>query len=137
MHVLAEQSLRMPVEQAFAALSDPDVLDRLVPMRVERVNDVGSGAAAQDRRVSMFGLLPMEETIVEVTAGEVIRYRISPQGPLRAYEGVQRFTSTPTGSSVSWEIRFRTVVPLLDRVTAAGLRMLMRRALAKLDGLTP
>lgn len=126
----------MPTTQAFAFLSDPDFLDRLVPMRVERVRPGGApdgNGEGSVRQVSLHGLLPMEETIVEVRSPEVIRYRIEPHGPIRAYEAVQRFASTPTGSSVSWEIRFRTVVPLLDPLLARGLRLLMRRALAKLD----
>lgn len=126
----------MSVDQAFAHLIDPDALGRLVPMQIERVrggdgpdpNGVGSV-----RRVSFHGLFPMEETMVEVAPPALIRYRIQPGGPLRDYQGVQRLAATATGSSVQWEITFRTFLPACDRLVARGLRLVARRALANLD----
>lgn len=75
----------------------------------------------------------MEETILEVVPHQLIRYTISKGGPMREYESIQRLTSTPTGCSVRWEMRFRTVAPGLDRLLAPGVRLLAARALSRLD----
>lgn len=138
-HVVVERELRIPVEQAFARLADPESLGELLPFRVEHVRSGDDGSPhgpGSIRRVSLRGLMPTEETILEVVPHGLIRYTISRGGPLRDYESIQRLTATPTGCSIRWEMRFHAVAPGLDRLLAPGVRLLAARALSRLDGRT-
>jgi len=139
-HVHVERDFAQPAERIFAHLSEHENLSAIfAPMRVERVRDGATerNGVGSCRRLSLFGLLPFEETVTAVAPGERIVYRITKGGPMRDHEGTMIFSPRPGGGShLDYRIRFGSRVPGLaalaklavTRSISAGLRRVARDA---------
>lgn len=134
--VVVDQEFSVPVERAFAYLSEHENLEALFGAEITRLRDGTDGTrngVGSVRQLKVGPLPPFEETVTEVVPNELIRYRITKGSPLRDHEGVMQLSQTPTGSRLHYEISFRAVVPGLDRVIAAGLRKNIAKGLRRVD----
>jgi uncharacterized protein YndB with AHSA1/START domain len=104
------RSLDAPVERVWEIIGNPGASPgRGVDVRVEK-----SGAADGTGlvRVVKVGLARAHEEITEVGPGHVIRYRLLKGAPARDYtSGVALEESPAGGTLVSWDARFRPIVP--------------------------
>jgi uncharacterized protein YndB with AHSA1/START domain len=135
-HVHVTHDFRAPVERVFAYLAEHENLAALFGTRVERVRDgeTERNGVGSCRRLSFNGLLPFEETVVEVVANERIVYRITKGSPMRDHEGTIAFTSTGGGGTrLDYRIRFGSAVPGLAAVVARVLHGRIAAGLRKLD----
>jgi uncharacterized protein YndB with AHSA1/START domain len=126
-HVHVERDFEQPVERVFAHLAEHEHLTAIfAPLRVERVRDgeTERNGVGSCRRLSLFGLLPFEETVTAVVPNERIVYRITKGGPMRDHEGTMTFSPRPDGGShLDYRIRFGSAVP--------GLAPVVKRAVTR------
>lgn len=134
--VLVSKDFSSPPERVFAVLAEHENLEPLLGAKVTRLRDGTDGernGVGSVRRLRVGPLPPFEETVTEVVPNRLIRYRITKGSPLRDHEGVMRFTPQGSGTHLDYEITFRSAVPGLDRLVAAGLRRNIPRGLEKVD----
>jgi uncharacterized protein YndB with AHSA1/START domain len=109
-HFTITRSLDAPVDRVWEILGNPGVSPgRGVDVRVERPGAAdGTGLA----RVVKVGLATVHEEITDVGPGHVIRYRMIKGAPVRDYTSSLALEESPScGTLVSWDARFRPVVP--------------------------
>lgn len=129
-----EEDYSLPPERVFAYLAEHENLGPILGARITRLRDGTDGernGVGSVRRLKVGPLPPFEETVTEVEANELIRYRITKGSPLRAHSGEMRFTPNGTGTHLRYEIAFDTAVPGLDVLIAAGMRRSITKGLAK------
>lgn len=137
--VTIDRDFAAPPERVFNYLAEHENLEPLFGAKVKRISDGDDGTrngpgSAREMRLGPL-LPPFVETTTEVVPNELIRYRITKGSPLRAHEGVMRFTPTASGGThLHYEITFGGVLPGVDRVVAAMLRRTVPRGLEKVDG---
>jgi uncharacterized protein YndB with AHSA1/START domain len=132
-----ERDYSQPPQRVFAYLSEHEHIGPLFGVKVKRLRDGDDGqrnGVGSTRRLKMGPFPPFEETVTEFVPDELIRYRITKGSPLRDHEGVMRFSPRGEGTHLHYEISFRTAVPGLDRVIAAGLRRNIGSGLGHVDG---
>lgn len=139
--VHVERDFSAPVERVFAYLSDHDNLGVLfAPLRVERIRDGEDGqpnGVGSARRLSLWGLLPLEETVVVAAPNQRIEYEITKGSPMRDHHGTMAFSSTPSGGShLDYTIVFGSAVPGLAPLAAANARRSITKGLAKVEAAT-
>jgi uncharacterized protein YndB with AHSA1/START domain len=126
-HVHVTHTFAQPVERVFAFLSEHENLGAIFsPLQVKRVRDGATerNGVGSTRRLSLFGLLPFDETVTEVVPDERIVYTITNGGPMRDHEGVMAFSAGPNGGSrLDYRIRFSSPVP--------GLAAIVKRAVTR------
>jgi uncharacterized protein YndB with AHSA1/START domain len=130
--VFVERDLAAPADRVYAYLAEHENLNVITPLTVSRICDGQDGdrnGLGSRRKLSIKGLLPFEETIVEAEPGRLIRYRITQGSPLRDHTGAITLTDLGSRTRVRWEITFRPVVPGLGGPLAFGLRHAIVRAL--------
>ena len=104
------RSLDAPVDRVWEIIGNPAASPGPgVDVRVERPGAAdGSGLV----RVVKVGLATVHEEITDVGPGHVIRYRMTKGAPVRDYtSGVALGESPEGGTLVSWDARFRPLVP--------------------------
>jgi uncharacterized protein YndB with AHSA1/START domain len=109
-HFTIRRSLDAPVDQVWEIVGNPAAsLGRGVDVRVEKPGAAdGTGLV----RVVKVGLATAHEEITAVGPGHVIRYRMIKGAPVRDHtSSVALETSAHGGTLISWETRFRPVVP--------------------------
>jgi hypothetical protein len=133
-HVSVTRQLPVAPDRAYAYLAEHENLTGAVPgLRSERLNDGTDGTRngmGSKRKLSVGGLAPFEETIVEAIPGELIRYRITKGSPLRDQEGEIRLCPSGSGTEVTWSSRFRSAIPGGEGPLAKVLETVFGRALA-------
>ncbi len=136
-HVHVEQDFVQPVERVFAFLSEHENLGAIFsPLRVERLRDGSTerNGVGSTRRLSLFGLLPFDETVVEVVPNERIVYTITKGGPMRDHEGRMIFSTRPGGGShLDYRIRFGSPVPGLAAIVKRAVTRSIAEGLKKVD----
>lgn len=137
--IAVEQDFNVPVERAFAFLSEHENLSNLFPAKVTRVKDGDDGSrngVGSVRKLRIAILPPFEETNTNVVENELVEYRISKGSPLRNHRGKMTFSPREGGGShLRYEIEFGAVVPGLDVLVAKGLERNLRQGLTKVDQL--
>jgi hypothetical protein len=137
--IVVEQDFNVPVERAFAFLSEHENLSNLFPAKVTRVKDGDDGSrngVGSVRKLRIAILPPFEETNTNVVENELVEYRISKGSPLRNHRGKMTFSSREGGGShLRYEIEFGAVVPGLDVLVAKGLKSNITKGLTKVDSL--
>jgi uncharacterized protein YndB with AHSA1/START domain len=109
-HFRITRSLDAAVDRVWDIIGNPAASPgRGVDVRVERPGAAdGTGLA----RVVKVGLTTVHEEITDVGPGHVIRYRMIKGAPVRDYtSGVTLEESPGGGTLVSWDARFRPLVP--------------------------
>ncbi|MGZ4379572.1 MAG: SRPBCC family protein [Gaiellaceae bacterium] len=104
------RALNAPVDRVWEIIGNPGASPgRGVDVRVERQGATdGTGLV----RVVKVGLATVREEITDVGPGHVIRYRMTKGAPVRDYtSGVTLEQSPAGGTLVSWDARFRPLVP--------------------------
>jgi hypothetical protein len=104
------RSLDAPIDSVWQIIGNPAVSPgRGVDVRVERPGAAdGTGLV----RVVKVGVATVHEEITAVGPGCVIRYRMIKGAPVRDYtSGVALEKSPGGGTLVSWDARFRPLVP--------------------------
>jgi hypothetical protein len=126
-HVHVTHDFTQPVERVFAFLAEHENLGAIFsPLRVKRVRDGATerNGVGSTRRLSLFGLLPFDETVTAVIPNERIVYTITQGGPMRDHEGVMAFSAGQNGGSrLDYSIRFSSPVP--------GLAAIVKRAVTR------
>jgi hypothetical protein len=134
--IVVEHDFPQPVSRVFAHLAEHENLAPVFGARIRRIKDGGDGhrngvGSAREMRV---GPLPaFVETVVDFVPDELIRYRITKGSPLRDHEGTMRFEPRGSRTHLHLEIRFRAVVPGLDRLVASSLRRTIERGLREVE----
>jgi uncharacterized protein YndB with AHSA1/START domain len=134
--VVIDQDFSKPLDRVFAYLAEHENLEALFGAKIKRVRDGTDGqrnGVGSVRQLKVGPMPPFEETVTEVIPDELIRYRITKGSPLRDHEGVMRFSSNGSGAHLHYEISFRTTVPGLDKLVAAGLKRNISAGLKKVD----
>lgn len=135
--VIVDYDFQVPVEAAFAYLSEHENLAAVFGAKVERLSDGTDGernGVGSIRKLQIVPLPPFEETVTEFVPNELIRYRITKGSPMREHSGEMRFTANPDGTAhLHYEISFRAVAPGLAAIVAAGLRRNIPKGLAKAE----
>jgi hypothetical protein len=109
-HFTITRSLAAPVERVWEIIGNAGASPgRGVDVRVEKPGAAdGTGLV----RVVKVGLATAHEEITDVGPGHVIRYRLIRGAPVRDYtSGVALEESPGGGTLVSWDARFRPLVP--------------------------
>jgi hypothetical protein len=113
-----------PPKRIFDQLAEHENLAPVLRAKIVRINDGTDGhrnGVGSARRLKLGPLPSFVETVTEFVPEELIRYRITEGSPLRDHEGVMRFTATPAGTHLHYEVTF-DAAPVLDVVIAALLR---------------
>lgn len=133
--VIIDRTFSKPPDRVFAYMSEHEHLADLFGAKVTRLRDgtTERNGVGSVRRLKVGPAPPFEETVTEFKPGELIRYRITKGSPLRDHEGVMTFSPEGGGTRLHYEISFRTKVPGLDRVIAAGLKRNIGKGLEKVD----
>lgn len=128
--------LALPVDRAYAYLSEHENLGTLFGAKVERVRDgdTSRNGAGSVRRLKVGPLPWFEETVTAAVPDELVEYRITKGGVLRDHRGEMRFTPHGSGTTLDYVIEFRGAVPLLGPVVKLGLERTIRTGLRKVDG---
>jgi polyketide cyclase/dehydrase/lipid transport protein len=109
-HFTIRRSLDAPVDRIWEIVGNPGASPgRGVDVRVEKPGAPdGTGLV----RVVKVGLTTAQEEITAVGPGRAIRYRLLKGAPVRDYtSGVALEESPAGGTVVSWDARFRPIVP--------------------------
>ena len=109
-HFTITRSLDAPVDRVWEIIGNPGASPgRGVDVRVERTGAAdGTGLV----RVVKVGLATIHEEITDVGPGHVGRYRMTKGAPVRDYTSSVVLEESPDGGTlVSWDARFRPVVP--------------------------
>jgi len=137
--IAVEHDFNVPVERAFAFLSEHENLSNLFPAKVTRVKDGDDGTrngTGSVRKLRIAVLPPFEETNTNVVENELVEYRITKGSPLRGHRGKMTFSPREGGGShLRYEIEFGAVVPGLDVIVAKSLKRSIRQGLTKVDSL--
>ena len=109
-HFAITRSLDAPVDRVWEIIGNPGASPgRGVDVRVERP---GSADGTRLVRAVKVGLATVHEEIISVGPGRVIRYRMIKGAPVRDYTSSVTLEESPGGGTlVSWEARFRPLVP--------------------------
>lgn len=138
-HVHVEHDFTQPVERVFAFLAEHENLGLIfAPLRTVRVRDgeAERNGVGSTRRLSLFGLMPFDETVTAVVPNERIVYTITKGGPMRDHEGVMAFTGRAGGGSrLDYRIRFSSPVPGLAAVVQRAVTRSITAGLRKVDRL--
>jgi hypothetical protein len=104
------RSLEAPVDRVWEIVGNPGVSPGPgVDVRVERP---GAADGTGLTRTVKVGLVTAHEEVTGVGPGPVLRYRMVKGAPVRDYTGVVTLDETAgEGTSVSWAVEFRPVVP--------------------------
>jgi uncharacterized protein YndB with AHSA1/START domain len=109
-HFTITRSLDAPVARVWEIIGNPGASPgRGVDVRVERPGAAdGTGMV----RVVKIGLATIHEEITDIEPGRVVRYRMTKGAPARDYRSSVALQESPDGGTlVSWDARFRPVVP--------------------------
>jgi uncharacterized protein YndB with AHSA1/START domain len=131
------QNYSLPREQVFAHFAEHENLEPLFGAKITRLNDGTDGqrnGVGSARQLKLGPLPPFVETVTKIVPDELIQYRITKGSPLRDHQGEMHFTEEGAGTHLRYEISFRTAVPGLDRVVAAGLKRNIAKGLKKAPG---
>lgn len=125
--VYVQKDFAAPVERVFGHLAEHENLETVfAPARIERVRDGTDGernGVGSVRRISFWGALPFEETVITVVPGERIEYEITKGSPMRGHHGTMEFAPTGAGGThLDYTVTFDSAVPGLAPVVAAALR---------------
>ena len=135
--IVVDQDFSAAPDRVYAHFAEHENLAELFGARVERLRDGTDGTrngVGSARRLKVGPLPWFTETIAEAVPDERIVYRITQGSPLRDHEGVMSFSPSPgpgSGTRMHYEIRFRGVLPGLDRVVAPGLRRNIEKGLRR------
>jgi hypothetical protein len=132
------QEFPQPLDEVFAYLSEQENLEPLFGAKIKRLSDGSDGTrngAGASRELRIGPLPGFVETNTEVIPNELIRYRITRGGILKAHEGVMRFSRQGQGSRLDYTIVFDGKAPgvgalvklMLTRSLTAGLRRYAER----------
>jgi uncharacterized protein YndB with AHSA1/START domain len=134
--LIFEENFTLPPERVFAFLSEHENLGPLFGAKITRLQDGTDGqrnGVGSVRQLKVGPMPPFEETVTEVKPNELIRYRITKGSPLKDHSGEMQFSRSGTGTHLRYEISFRTTVPGVDAVIAAGLKRNVAKGLATVD----
>lgn len=135
--IVVEQDFTVPVERAFAFLSEHENLTALFPAKITRLKDGDDGTrngVGSVRQLRIAVLPPFEETNTKVVENELVEYRITKGSPLKNHSGRMTFTSLPSGGShLRYEIQFD--LPIVGAVVAKALTRDLTKGLKKVDRL--
>jgi polyketide cyclase/dehydrase/lipid transport protein len=109
-HFTIRRSLDAPIDRIWEIVGNPGASPgRGVDVRVEKLGAAdGTGLV----RVVKVGRTTAREEITAVGPGRAIRYRLLEGAPVRNYtSGVALEESPGGGTAVSWDARFRPLVP--------------------------
>lgn len=136
--IAVDYDFNVPVERAFAFLSEHENLSVLFPAKVTRVKDGDDGTrngAGSVRKLRIAVLPPFEETNTNVVPNELVEYRITKGSPLRGHRGKMTFSERPGGGShLRYEIEF-SIAPGVEVLVAKALENGIRKGLPKVDKL--
>lgn len=136
--IVVEQDFTVPVERAFAFLSEHENLTALFPAKIKRLKDGDDGTrngagSAREMRIAI--LPPFVETNTKVVENELVEYAITKGSPLKDHHGRMTFTSLPSGGShLKYEIQFR-IAPGIEVLVAKGIERDLKKGLKKVDRL--
>jgi len=136
--IAVDYDFNVPVERAFAFLSEHENLAVLFPAKVSRVKDGDDGTrngTGSVRKLRIAVLPPFEETNTNVVPNELVEYRITKGSPLRGHRGKMTFSERPEGGShLRYEIEF-AIAPGIEVLVAKALENGIRKGLPKVDKL--
>lgn len=119
----------------FAALSEHENLGAVFGAKITRVCDGEStrNGVGSTRRLKVGPLPAFEETVTAAEPNDLIEYRISKGGPLKAHWGEQRLTPTDDGGTrLDYRIGFNAPAPGMAAVVGKVLTMRISQGLPKL-----
>jgi uncharacterized protein YndB with AHSA1/START domain len=130
-----DQDFTLPVERVYAYLAEHEHLEALFGAKIARVRDgdTSRNGVGSVRQLRIGILPPFEETVTTAVENELIEYKITKGSPLRDHTGTMTFSSTSTGSHLSYVIEFAAVLPGLDKLIAIGLERAVRKGLTTVD----
>ncbi len=109
-HLKIVRSLDAPVERVWGVVGNPGVSPG--PGVDVEVGRPGASDGSGLTRVVKVGRVIAHEEIVGVEPGRVVRYRATKGVPARDYEGRVSVDESPSGgTTVSWNVQFRPIVP--------------------------
>lgn len=131
-HVLARQQIACPANIVFELVKDSEALGKAAGMPMKRIADgVERDGPGTVRRIGP-PVIGVEETIIEVVADKLVRYRITRNGgPIRAHQAEMRLSSRGDGTELAWIMDFEMPWPL-SAVASRMLPMVARQALRRL-----
>jgi hypothetical protein len=134
-HFAIRRSLDAPVDRVWEIVGNPAAsLGRGVDVRVEKPGAAdGTGLV----RVVKVGRTTAREEITAVGPGRAIRYRLLKGAPVRDHtSGVALEKSPAGGTLVSWNARFRPIVPGTGWAVSLVLQRTLNRVLDSLAART-
>ena len=123
--IVIDKDFAGPPQRIFDHLAEHENLAPIFGARITRVKDGDDGhrnGAGSARSLKVGPLPPFIETTTDYVPYELIRYRITEGSPLRGHHAEMRFTATPGGTHLHYEVAFRAVVPGLDVLIAKVLK---------------
>ncbi len=127
-HFTITRSLNAPIDRVWEIIGNPGASPgRGVDVRVERPGAAnGTGLI----RVVKVGRTTAHEEITDVGPGHVIRYRMIKGAPVRDYTSGVALEEAPGGGTlVSWDARFRPLVPGTGWALSLASRRTLNRVL--------
>lgn len=139
-HIHIQVDFPFSLENLFQYLKKHENFNELfAPAKVQTIqkgqgDDYGVGSV---RRLSIFGLVQFEETIVSFQENALIEYKITKGTPLKNHHGKMVFAAKGAGSSLDYSIQFESAVPFLaylvkqdlQKSISKGLKGLQKRGL--------
>ena len=127
-HLRIVRSLDAPVDRVWEIVGNPGVSPG--PGVDVEVENPGAEDGTGLTRVVRVGRVTAHEEILGVEPGRVVRYRATKGTPARDYEGRVTLEESPRGgTTVSWDVQFRPLVPgtgwLIELVTRRTLNRVL------------
>ena len=142
MDLTLKRDLRVGCEQAFAALTEPDLMNQWSTARIKLVETGDGGSAAGVgtlRRVTLPGPVRMvlREVVAESEGPHHFVYRVVDTPPIRTHEGTISVRPTGSGCRVEWRVNATFAHPWLGLLAERGLRHELSDSLRRLSDIAP
>ena len=133
--VVFTRQLPIGVGLAWDLLTDPHLMNRwsVAPVSPKPGGDPQQPGGTRVVHVRRLGVpLPLHETVIETDPPHRFRYQVRPNVLVKSHIAEQRLTSTPDGSSLTWEVTISSWVPGLMRVLVGLMRRQLESSLDRL-----
>ncbi|HTO08561.1 MAG TPA: SRPBCC family protein [Myxococcota bacterium] len=139
MQIELTQHVAAPPDRVFAVYTDHAGWERWAGVKevvLRQKGDPPPNGLGAIRVIRARGMA-IEEEVTGFDPPRRMTYRLVAGAPVRDHEGVVRFEPDGAGTRVTWNVRFRPLVPgtgwLLRRVLEGGLRDVLARLARKLE----
>lgn len=129
-----ERDFDLPPDQVFSYFAEHENLGGILDAKVTRIKEGTDGnpnGVGSVRSIKAGPVPAFEETVTVYEPNDLIVYTVTKGTPLNHHLGEVRFTPTPTGTKVKWDIEIGTALPGLDFVIGKVLKRNIGKGLAK------